>query len=205
MEVKLVVIVVIAIISGAIGSGMSYSILNPVIVILQNEITTISDEVTTISDELDNLNSIGDLSTIHEALEGTQTDIASVNATVNEIADRTWNIVYSVSNTTSGYATTTFVLNSTIFPIQGKQMKVSWYFLDINKWGMDFTVRYVRIYHANGTFVDEVGMHSSGILFSAEKEFNVVEAGDYYVTIFVFIGSVPFPNAFWSINVWDYY
>jgi hypothetical protein len=200
MEVKLVVIVIIAIISGAIGAGISYSVLNPMIVNLQNEISTISvelatvsdelatisDEVDTITDELDNLSSIGDVSTIV--------------STITEIEARTWNLVYTNSNVVNLMSPAGW-FNTSTFTIQGKLMRIDWK-LWCDTAGL--TTFDIELHYANGTLVDTVGSQIDTIrstTVASEREYST-SPGDYYLRLRVREGS---GSEHYEVNVGDYF
>jgi hypothetical protein len=162
-------ITIIAIISGTIGAGMSYSVLNPMIVDLQNEITmvsselatvsdelaTTSDEVVTISDELDSLSNIGDLSTIV--------------STITDIEARTWNLVYKNSNVVNLMSPAGW-FDTPTFTIQGQLMRIDW-----KLWcdAAGLTTYDIGFYFSNGTLVDTVGLQIDTI--NCAKDVDVSE------------------------------
>ena len=191
MEVR-VLVLVIAILSGIVGFGMSYSVLNPMIVDLQGEVTTIADvlatlaeEVGTISDDLDRLSGIGDLSAIVSA--------------ITAIEARTWNLAYTNSSVVNLMSPAGW-FDTPTFMLHGRLMRIEW-----TLWceAAGLTTLDIELHFANGTLVDTVGSQLDTIrstTVASEREYGAAP-GDYYLRIRVREGS---GSEQYKVNVWDY-
>lgn len=149
---------------------------------MQASITTLNTEQSTLNTELETLSS--SLTNLQSLLSTLNTRLADLNATIRQIENRSWHQVYSVSassNVTSG-----------TFQLKGKEFRVMW-----GAWGQSSSSWLsIGLRFSNGTLYSYYG--SSGIFTATNVEEDLVQSGQYYLTIISY-------QTDYDLILWDYY
>ena len=204
MESKLVIVMIVSIVmGGAIGFGLCYSVLNPLIVTLDNELQNVSSEMNSLNQDMRSALSEVNATLNSLPTEWTTLDYERLNSTINEIAGRKWNLVYHESNKT-GLVDMEFPdwFNRTTFRIQGQLMKLEW-----KLWKIGGSDNYldIHIYYLNDTLLDSVGSMLTTLqtaTVASEREYSVIP-GYFYLSMDIRGGMTH--SDWFEVNVWDYY
>ena len=156
--------------------------LNSEIAELNSSLTNTQSSLTTLQNQLNSLQN--QLVSLQNQLTSLNSMLSNLNSTVEEIENRSWHKVFSISSSSN--------FTSGTFELKGKEIRVM-----LSSWGQDaLSWIAIGLFFSNGTLYSYWGF--SGIYTVTNVEEDLMQSGQYYLDVIS-------DQTDYDLILWDYY